>query len=252
MKLFLLPFAGGSAVSYFKWKPYLADGITMIPLELAGRGRRHGVPFSQSMKEAVDDLFEALLEHLEWGEPYAIYGHSMGAMLAFELYYTLLEYKRPLPVQLFVSGCRAPHIRKDRPDISHLPDDLLKEELRKLGGTPAEVLNSKELMDYCLPIIRADFRILEDYRFEKKRVPMTCGVALFGGTSDEISRQELLQWEVHTKGGITLDMFPGDHFFINHVFPDIARAINNRLASCRTASSKERLPNEDDLEVFIS
>lgn len=252
VKLLVLPYAGGSAASYLRWKPHMAQTVEIVPLDPAGRGRRTGQPFAVNMAEAAQDVLKQALEHIDGRTPYVIYGHSMGALLAYELYHLLLERRAPLPSRLFVSGCRPPHAARNNKGLSYLPDELLKQELVRLGGTPREVLQSKELMDYCLPIIRADFRMLEHYVFREKRELISCDISVFGGQDDDIPRAELEEWGRHTRGRAGVAMFPGDHFFINQAYPQLSRIISERLERLSAPSIEEECPDEQRLEVSVS
>jgi len=230
----------------------MAKTIAMIPLEPMGRGRRYGMPFAASVSEAAQDALLLALEHIRDGGPYAIYGHSMGALLAYELYHLLLEHHAPLPSHLFLSGCRPPHAVRDNKGVSYLPDDLLKQELTRMGGTPREVLESKELMNYCLPIIRADFRMLEHYVLREKPELISCDISVFGGMDDDISRAELEQWGRYTSGKVGVEMFEGDHFFINQAYPELSKRISQRLTRLRVLTREEESANENHLEISIS
>lgn len=241
MKLLAIPYAGGSANLYMKWKPHLSPEIQLVLLEPAGRGQRQHVPFKQSIHEAADDLCSLVEMELARGESYALYGHSMGGILATELYHRLVERKLPLPIHMFISGCRPPHLSGGRSKISNLPESQLKLELGKIGGTPAEVLQSTELMSYFLPIIRADFRLLEEYVYEPKALPIACDFSLLGGTEDVISGHQWLQWEEYTTGKVSLDWFEGGHIFIHEHYPAITALIKDRLALTMNVKSRSEV-----------
>jgi len=231
LKLFLIPFAGGSAVSYLKWKLHFSDEITIIPLELNGRGIKSGQPFCKNFQEVVETLSNEINQYVNKDERYFIFGHSMGALLALEIYYERLKKKEGLPNALFLSGCKPPFLFEKRNVISNLPTEELKNELRIKGGTPEEVLASNVLMDYFLPMIRADFKLLEEYQFNLEYTKVHCPIVILGGTEDKIEKSELLQWQSLAHDPITLHMFKGNHFFIHSYPKEITKLIEEYLFS---------------------
>jgi medium-chain acyl-[acyl-carrier-protein] hydrolase len=138
----------------------------------------------------------------------------MGALIGFELARALRAAGEPGPVHLIVSGFRAPHLPDRHPAVHELPDDELVARLRRLGGTPPEVLREPELLELMLPLLRADLGICETYRYEAGE-PLDCSLTAFGGVEDrEVNREELSAWESHGRGPFALHMFPGGHFFL--------------------------------------
>ena len=157
-----------------------------------------------AMVEALDPYFDV---------PFAFFGHSIGAKIAFELARELRRKKGVQPVHLFVSGSRPPHIPEPRP-LHMLPEHDFVRELRRYSGTPEAVMQSRDLMEMYLPILRADFSIDETYIYYEDD-PFECPISAFGGSEDkEANREELDAWRQHTLGPFTLQMFQGDHFFL--------------------------------------
>jgi medium-chain acyl-[acyl-carrier-protein] hydrolase len=139
----------------------------------------------------------------------------MGALVSFELTRLLRQQNEISPVHLFVSGRRAPQIPDPKPPIHALPELEFIEELRRLNGTPEAVLENAELMQLLLPILRADFTVLETYVYTHQP-PLDCPITVFGGLQDqEANPDELEAWREQTSASFSLQMFPGDHFFIN-------------------------------------
>ena len=226
--LFCLPFAGGSAATYKKWKNNLDDTIELHAIELTGRGSRHRECFSCSIAETVDDIFPLIIE-VAGKTPYAIFGHSMGSLIAFELCKKIAESKGPMPQCLFLSVYNPPHMEKGR-NISELPLEKLKEEIFKLGGTPKEVIDSKELIDYFLPIIRADFKICDTYKFSGDIKPLSCDIIALNGKTDPYTNFEIMkQWDKYTIRDFEIHSFDGGHFFIHYYMGQIVNIINRTM-----------------------
>jgi medium-chain acyl-[acyl-carrier-protein] hydrolase len=168
-------------------------------------------PFTR-VAPLVQDVARVLLPLLDL--PFAFFGHSLGAIIAFEVARQLRREQRPLPVHLFISAGRAPQFR-DRERVAYdLPEAEFIEELRRLNGTPAEVLENPELMQLMLPMLRADFAVAETYTYVPEP-PLSCPISAYGSTDDKsVSRAELEGWRNHTTGAFSLQMFRGDHFYL--------------------------------------
>ncbi len=167
IKLFCIPYAGGSAMVYHKWKNKLNSVIELHPIELAGRGSRYNEPLYKSLDEAVNDIYRYIISHID-SSPYALFGHSMGSYLTFELFHKLTSMRHKEPIHIFFSGKESPQSNKSKRQI-HLLDDLnFKSKILELGGTPEELINNEELSHFFLPIIRADYKITEKYKYLPK------------------------------------------------------------------------------------
>lgn len=212
LRLFCFPYAGGSASLYHPWSKRLASSVEVCAAQLPGRGKRlQETPFT-SMSLLVENLAQAISPLLD--KPFAFFGHSMGAIIAFELARYLRKEKNLLPLQLFVSGRRAPQVPNDEPPIYDLPPDEFVAELRRLDGTPAEVLDHPELMELMTPLLRADFEMVDNYEYLPGS-PLVCGIMAYGGLHDkEVSRANLEAWQKQTRGGFMARMLPGGHFFV--------------------------------------
>jgi medium-chain acyl-[acyl-carrier-protein] hydrolase len=228
LRLFCFPYSGAGASIFYPWVASFPPTVEVCPVELPGRGKRIAEsPFSR-MPPLVEAAGQGLLSYLD--KPFAFFGHSLGAVVGFELA-RLLQRRHDLsPVRLFVSGHRAPQIVSDCPPVHDLPDSEFAEEVRRLHGTPDEVLDHAELRELLLPILRADFAASETYAFEAGK-PLTCPVTAFGGLQDEhVTREHLEAWRGHTTALFGLRMLPGDHFFLNTsrsmLIAAIARELN--------------------------
>lgn len=227
IKLFCLPYAGGTSMMYLKWKKYLHPSIELCPIELAGRGRRITEPYYRDLETAVNDIYASIGDILNTSD-YAIFGHSMGSAIAYELAKKIAEMGDCLPKHLFISGRAAPHICKER-QIHQLPDQQFLEEIKKFGGTPQELLENTELLELFLPILRADFKIIESYRYQGENNPLNCNITVLGGRNDDIGLTELAAWQHYTHKEFQMLMFEGGHFFLINQVEKIAEIINDSL-----------------------
>jgi surfactin synthase thioesterase subunit len=229
IKLFCLPYAGGSAAVYKYWKQYLHDRIELFPIELAGRGSRIGEPFYGSVEEALEDIHRIIISNLE-EQPYALFGHSMGSVLVYELAYRIKELGHPYPVHMFISGRYPPGFVSKKKVLYDLPDKEFVDEVFKLGGTPKEVLKSNELMELFLPILRADFRITDTYRHIEKNTKLDCDISVLWGKREKgATIFDVAKWHDYTSKSCKIHMFDGDHFFIHDYKKDVAAIINSSL-----------------------
>lgn len=228
IKLFAIPFAGGSANFYFKWKHLLSPQVEVIPMELPGRGARiNEKPFT-CLEDAVEDLIKKIDRECV-SEPYALFGHSMGNLLAFELMQHIRKENLPLPVCAFLSGRRPPHIIEERKRYLMSDDDFVK-ELVEMGGTPQEVLENRELLKLFLPVLRADFQLVETYHQPEGREPLDVPFVILSGIKDTIANAEDMDgWKSYTRSSCQIVYFNGGHFFINDHTDDITQIVKNQL-----------------------
>jgi medium-chain acyl-[acyl-carrier-protein] hydrolase len=227
LRLFCFPYAGGGAHIYQDWANFLPRTIEVWSLLLPGRGSRlPEAPFSQ-LAPLVQSIAQAMLPLLE--KPFAFFGHSMGALIGFELARKLRGKYGLCPDHFFASAFPAPDIKKPKEIVHLLPDPEFIKRLASLNGTPPAVLENKELMDIILPALRADFAVSETYEYVHQP-PLECDIAVFGGLEDrEITRAELEAWSRQTTERFSLTMFQGDHFFLHTVQFDLLTAIVERL-----------------------
>jgi surfactin synthase thioesterase subunit len=228
MRLFCFPYAGGSAVLFRDWVNLLAPRIEVMPVELPGRGaRRDEAPFTE-LTPLVDALVLALLPDLH--KPFAIFGHSLGALIGYEFARGLYTRVGLQPRRLFASGHEAPGYERSSTTLHNLPDAELIAELRRLNGTPRELLENAGLMDLALPMLRVDFRLDETY--QHRPLPLlSCPISAYGGNSDpEVTADALSAWRNLTTGAATVRMFEGDHFFIHSATPALVQQIELDLA----------------------
>ena len=211
-RLFCLPFAGGTAQTYRSWIGLAPPELEVCPIQLPGRDDRAHHELHVRMADLVRELADAIEP---WTDlPFGLFGHSMGARVAFELARTLRRRGARTPVHLFASGSRAPHVPSGSRDLHRLDDAELIEEVRALGGTPDDFLDDPATMAALLPVLRADFEVLETYVFDGDD-RIDCDITTFRGASDPCaSRQGTEAWAGLTTARFALKTYPGKHFFL--------------------------------------
>jgi medium-chain acyl-[acyl-carrier-protein] hydrolase len=224
--LYCFPYAGGSDTLFRGWEQWLAGVADICAVRLPGRAQRLHEPAMTSVAAVVDAL---LAEGLPAGDRrFALFGYSMGAILGFELA-RALQHRGAAPRALIVAAAPAPHLpRRDGPTW-HLPDDQFRRHLRDIEGTPAELLSNDDAMALFLPTLRADFQLIESYRYASGR-PLTCPIFAFHGEHDRhVSRDEMAQWAQHTTRPLVLESLAGDHFFVRTSLPRMLRSLERVL-----------------------
>ena len=227
MRLFCFPYAGSTAAVFRSWPQYLPSEIELYAVQYPGRGSRLAEPLGEDIVEVMNGLYPDLQPFLK--KPFAFFGHSMGALVSYEFARRLQREQQPGPFQLFVSGCSAPHVRMFDEITYNLPEPEFLAELRRLQGTPEEVLDNAELMKLMMPIVRADFKASQTYEYVPGPL-IECPIRAFGGLKDEmVPREELEAWSEHTHGSFRAQMLPGDHFFLNTSQSLLTRIIAQEL-----------------------
>ncbi len=210
LRLYCFAHGGGSVAEYLRWSGQL-PGVEVWGIQLPGRGSRIEEPALSDM----DSLASEVAEHVRFGEPYAFFGHSFGALLAFEVVRRLREAGRPLPIRLFASGYPAPDTPLTQEPIHRLPDrEFLAAISRRYDAVPAEVLHNADLQAAVLPGLRMDYRILETYRYRSES-PLPVPITALAGTEDLIGREELQAWDRHCDPPVSVCRFPGGHFYLH-------------------------------------
>lgn len=222
VRLFCFHCAGGDASTFYPWAKKINSSIELISIQLPGHGMKFDEPKLRSMEAIIAYLNNAILPYFD--RPYFFFGHSLGALVAFELTRSLQKNCKPLPECLFVAGKNPPHIR-DQKFICHLSDQEIIEEIKKYNGIPAEILAETSLMNIFLPIFRADFEVLETYVYYKS-LPLTCNLIALGGVEDPIVKAVNIEaWKIHTSGKFQSYLLTGDHFFIKSQQPEVLEII---------------------------
>lgn len=214
LRLICFPYAGGSAAIYREWPSMMPSEIEVVAIQLPGRGRRLLEKPLGDLEAIIEPMLAALIPYLE-DKPFVLFGHSMGAMLAYE---SAKRLETALPgklMHLFVSAFRAVQLPRENLGRYLLSDQGLKEELRRLNGTPESLLQNDELMELYLPTIRMDMQLCDMYTYDA-RPPLSCSLTAFGGVADPgITSDDMQAWKAQTGRNFELHMLPGDHFFIH-------------------------------------
>ncbi len=227
LRLFCFPYAGGGASVFRSWSSELPSSIEVCAVQFPGRENRLHEPLFERLEPLVQALFEGLQPYLTM--PFAFFGHSLGALVGFELARMLVQHNQAGPIHLFVSGHAAPQLPDAEPPIHQLPEAEFRQKLHALNGTPLEILQNAELMELFSPILRADFAINETYVYAPKLL-LDCPLSAFGGLEDKlVSRSGLEAWREQTRGVFSVRMLPGDHFFLHGARALLLRAINHDL-----------------------
>jgi surfactin synthase thioesterase subunit len=211
LRLFCLHHAGAGASTYRDWQGLVGNQIEVVPVQLPGRETRFAEPAERSIRRLSRQLTTLVLERAA-GAPFAFFGHSMGALLAYDLTRELETVGRP-PAHLVVSAHSAPHVRDARA-VHTFPDDEFLAYVLKLEGTPSDVRNDPALLEVILPVLRADFTACETYEHEAG-CPLAVPVTVFGGDRDpSVNSSQLRRWAELTTAPTTVELFPGGHFYL--------------------------------------
>ncbi len=209
------------------WADWMSPTLEVCAVQLPGRETRLDEERYTNMPCLIEDLADALSPFLQ--EPFVLFGHSLGGLIAFELARRLRERGQREPSQLIVSAHRAPHLPSRIGPFSHLSDAEFVEAMRNLGTTPAEVLDDAELRAIVLPTLRSDFAVSESYAF-RVEPPLDCPIVVLGGLEDPlVCHDELVAWCTHSRRPAAIRMLPGDHFFVETARAAVLRAIRREL-----------------------
>jgi surfactin synthase thioesterase subunit len=226
VRLFCIPFAGGSRYAYRGLGKYTADFIHLVHIELPGHGQRMREPLLTDARKIAEDIFLQIRDDLN--PPYAFYGHSLGALLSYLLARKIMAENMPDPVRLFVSGRQGPSVAEEDKDTHRLPRRAFYKKVAEYGGTPQKVLEEEELMAFMEPILRADFQAVATYR-HSNTIRLHTPITVMIGLEEKVKHEDALKWREVTHGEISLKQFPGGHFFIFDHFPEIGRIVSTEL-----------------------
>lgn len=228
LRMFCFPHAGGTTSFFRAWRKLLLPEVDVRPLRLPGREARGGEPAYTRMDALVAGVSAALLP--ETRRPYALLGHSLGSLTAYEVALALAEAGAPDPVALVTTCFRAPTSPRRPRRIAGLPDDEFVEALARFGGIPAKLVGRREAYKFFLPMLRADFAVAESYPVHTVPRPLACPVLTVGGDQDPlVTRAELRQWRSATTGDFTCQEFAGGHFFLQDPPAELVDLVRERL-----------------------
>lgn len=213
LRLFCFPYVGGNAGIFATWPKSLPNDVEVWGIQLPGRQNRIlELPFKR-VSAAISELGTAISPLLD--RPFSFFGHSMGAILGFEMTRWLRRHRKTMPITLFVSGRRAPQVPDTELQLHQLDDSSLVAAMRKFEGTPEEVLANQDLIQLLLPSLRADAELCETYEYVSE-APFSCPITAFCGTDDSQETLERMDaWREQTTGRFSLYPVEGGHFFIN-------------------------------------
>jgi medium-chain acyl-[acyl-carrier-protein] hydrolase len=241
LRLFCVPSAGGDSWLFQEWGGHLPGEVEVCLVRLPGRGSRiTEQPFTR-LRPLVSALAEALQGYLEI--PFALFGHSMGGLVVFELARYLRRHSHVSPTHLFVAACRAPQLPRLDSPIHHLPDSLFAAELARRYGPGRNILQNRELMRLVLPMVRADFSLCETYVYMAE-APLDCPISVFGGTRDQmIDLLSLEAWRLQTCASFSLRLLAGNHFFVTSSRLALLRALSEDLGRFLAKRAHRDTPN---------
>jgi surfactin synthase thioesterase subunit len=235
LRLFCFPYAGAGASIYRNWTNQLPAAVEVCAVQLPGRETRLREPPFTDLPSLIAALTPALLPALD--RPFAFFGHSVGALICFEMVRQLQRSHQLAPLHLFVSGRRSPQLANTDIPLHQLPNDDLIAGLRRYNGTPEVVLQNAELMNLFLPILRADLAIDETYVYTPGEL-VKCPIDAFGGLHDtKVNLGSLRDWQRQTEAGFHLRLFPGDHFYWKSQPAPLLQAIAATLEQILTSLS---------------
>ena len=236
IRLLCFPCAGRGASLYRTWSGLLGNDVEVCAIQLPGRENRMDEPPYTRFQDLVSTLVQVLRPYLD--REYAIFGHSLGALIGFEVARLLRETGGPAPIHMFASAQHAPQIPDPLPPIGMLPDAaFLAAVQQRYDGIPHEVLEEPEVVSLLLPMLRADFRVLEDYVYHPGQ-PLACGITALGGLGDlATSREQLSAWSLQTQGSFRFRMYPGEHFFIQSAEKEVLQSVSSELAAATGTGS---------------
>lgn len=223
-RLFCFHYAGGNAHIFYSWAKHVNSSIELVAIQLPGHGTRFTEPLLTNINPVIDSLGRQIEDYLD--KPFFFFGHSLGGLIAYALTHYLQKNSLSLPGCLFVSGKMPPHLTAGT-TISHLSNLNFLEEAKKYNGVPQEALHNKEFLDVWLPILRADFQILETYT-RPDDYKISCDLMALGGIDDTmVTPSGVDQWRHYTTAGFNSSFFPGGHFFINTQYVQVIKMISN-------------------------
>jgi medium-chain acyl-[acyl-carrier-protein] hydrolase len=219
VRLFCFTFAGSSAQIFYGWNEHVPEWLEVSGFELPGHGARLAETPIDTQDAAATEIADALEPFLD--RPYALFGHCLGATLAYEATRVLHTRGKAQPVRLFSSGARGPHLGIPIADVESMGDDEFIEHMHKSYAAPIHFLNHPEMRPLFLPMVRADARMTQNYRYvsgPKMSYPVT---AIAGETDQDVRPEHLEGWGQHTTAGVTTRIYPGNHFFFLESAPRV-------------------------------
>ena len=228
IKIFSIPYAGGSASMYWQLKNMLSEDLELIPIELSGHGMRYSEELNYSITDIVQDVIGQIIE-VGLDTPFCLMGYSMGSLICYEVYYKLIQKYRCLPQHIFLCASDNPFAKRIYENIDQLEDKELIEKLKERKGTPDEVLNNQEIMDIVLPQIRADFTAYDNYYATRYKKKILTSATIINGDEEHKEENSIYEWESYFSSKCEFINLKGGHFFIFDRVKEVAQIINLKL-----------------------
>lgn len=227
MRIFCFHYGGGSASIFRKWSKDILEEAELVAIQLPGREERFSEPLVNNISQVIDNLILNFKQYSD--KPFILFGHSIGALIAFEFARILEKRKLVQTKHLIVSGTKAPQIPLKKQPIHNLPKAQFITELKKYNGIPDYIIEDDELISTFIPTIRADFSISETYNYLSAKL-LSCPITALGGLNDNsFDSKDLIKWQKQTSNSFTHKFLPGDHFFINTSYKEVINIINQAL-----------------------
>ena len=227
IRLFCFPFGGGGASVFHQWSDAMGDDIEIRALQLPGRETRYSEPRGKDVNYLVKNIVQALVAYQD--KPFALFGYSLGSLLAFEVCRELRRQKLQMPEHLFIAALHAPHLPPPHPPISSLADQEFVETVEYYYQPPGEAWNNQELREFLLPVLRDDIALYESYVYQQGE-PLQCPIDVFAGDQDRSIPLELMRsWSEQTSSTVKQHVFNGGHFFIDDSVNEIQTLVSNSL-----------------------
>lgn len=227
IKIFCIPYAGGSSSVYRKWNKNLNSNIELIPLEFNGRGELFDRDYYLNFNELLEDLYGRISNLIDDETEFMMFGHSMGAYVTYFLESMIESRLLKKAKCIFVSGREAPKFWKDtKKNISMLSDKEFLEKIITYGGMQEEILREKELLDIFLPILKNDFRIIETINYNNCNKILNCKIVAMNGIKDKLIKDNIEEWGKFTTKSFESKYYDGAHFYINDYWHEIVKKIN--------------------------
>ncbi len=228
VRLFCLPCAGGGQAMYNGWGKILGDNVLVTPIELSGRGRRFSEPLYCNIEEALKDIYDEVCSNIDNNE-ISFFGYSMGALLSYEVA-KRLETQENVQIKHIFLGASDPPKRQRHPVFSILNKGRLKKAIIDMGGIPKEIIAQPEFLDFYMPVIENDLRVMEEYVVGIEVYKLNCDASIFYAPNDLYTHcEELLKWSNFIHGKCSWFEYQGEHFFLNDYKNEILQRIKEQL-----------------------
>ena len=228
MLLYCIAHAGSSAMNFLKWQPLLLDSISIVPLELAGRGVKYNQSFYENFTQAVQDLFNDFKKTYN-GEPFALFGHSLGGWLVYELYYNIKKNLGIIPNHIFFSGLNPPNISCEDITNKTIKEDVLSDMINNLHGDKIDSSDT-DMLRHIKNVLKNDLILIKKYNYVEKQELIQPPITVLSGTCDDkTTNQLLLKWKLLTNNRCTFCKIEGDHFFPFNNIEETVSIVNSNL-----------------------